>query len=164
MLANLLTSRELQAAFITVFIISLILFIYGIFFIRWYAKRRGWDESFGTAFIVSLLWFVINISFEILFLSFFINSIGFVPFIIVPEIMITSLVVAKYYNKKYLESLNFVIFFMIPDLIIFSFTPAVLFIVGLYYINWNIKFASFNNSSLPSISSYKRELEQRLFL
>jgi oligopeptide/dipeptide ABC transporter ATP-binding protein len=139
MLANLLTSRELQAAFITILIISLILFIYGIFFIRWYAKRRGWDESFGTAFIVSLLWFVINISLEIFFLYFFDNSIGFVPLRIIPEIMIVSLVVSKYYNKKYLESLNFVIFFMIPDLIMFSFTPTILFLVGLYYINWHIK-------------------------
>jgi len=108
MLTNL-TIGELVAEFIFGFIDSIILFLVGIFFIRWYARKKEWDASSRTAFRVSLLWFVINIPFEFFFLYFLGNNIIFDPLRIAVEIIIISLVVATYYDKKYSESLMFLI-------------------------------------------------------
>jgi len=99
MLTNL-TLGELQAEFIFGFLDSIILFLSGIFFIRWYAKKKEWDASSRTAFRVSSLWFVINIPFEFFFLYFLGNNIIFDPLRIALEIIIISLVVATYYDKE----------------------------------------------------------------
>jgi len=137
MLANV-TLGELQ----TEFILGLIIFLFGIYFIQGYAKEKRWDESRSTAFRVSLLWLIIDIPFKFFFLYLFGNIILFIPLRIALEIIISSFVVATYYNKEYLESLAFVIIihiiFFIFELITISFTLVLLFLVGLLYIKWHI--------------------------
>jgi oligopeptide/dipeptide ABC transporter ATP-binding protein len=112
-----------------------------------YAKEKRWDKSLDyyyrfTALKVSILWLVINIPFKFFFLYFFGNTIIFVPFRIALEVLISSFVVATYYNKKYFESLAFVIsiqiIFLIFEFIAISFTAVLLFFVGLFYIKWHL--------------------------
>ncbi|MHA2325046.1 MAG: hypothetical protein ACXACB_06590, partial [Promethearchaeota archaeon] len=94
---------------IVVFRESITLLLIGIYFIQLYAKEKRWDGSYKTAFKVSILWLVIHIPLKIFFLYLLGNSKIFVPLRILPEIIISSLIVAKYYNKEYLESLTFLI-------------------------------------------------------
>ncbi|MFW9879999.1 MAG: ATP-binding cassette domain-containing protein, partial [Candidatus Thorarchaeota archaeon] len=100
-----LTIGELIAKFIFGVIESIILFLSGIYLIKWYAKKKKWDVSTKTASRVSLLWFVINIPFILFFLYFFGNNLIFDPLKISLEIIIISFVVATYYMKNYRESL-----------------------------------------------------------
>ncbi|MBA7546528.1 hypothetical protein ES705_38920 [subsurface metagenome] len=104
-----LTFGELMNEFIIRFIISIFIFIAGIYLIRWYARKKEWDGSTRTAFMVSLLWLIINIPFELFILYFLGNNLIFDPLRIVIEILISRIVVAMYYNKKFAESLIFTI-------------------------------------------------------
>ncbi|MHA2123618.1 MAG: hypothetical protein ACW990_20660, partial [Promethearchaeota archaeon] len=142
-----LTWGAFRAEFVLGFLDSIILFLIGIYFMQLYVKEKRWDEEFNyyyryTAIKVSLLWLTINIPFKFFFLTFFGNTIIFVPLRIALEILISSFVVATYYNKKYFESLTFVIsiqiIFLIFEFIAISFTSVLLFFVGLFYIKWHM--------------------------
>jgi oligopeptide/dipeptide ABC transporter ATP-binding protein len=142
-----LTLGELQAEFVMGFLNSLILFLIGIYFIQLYAKEKKWVESLDhyyrlTALKVSILWLIINIPFKFIILYFFGTSKLFVPLRIAPEILISSLVVSTYYNKKYLEALSFVIgihiIFFVFEFITISITSVMLFFIGFFYIKWHI--------------------------
>ena len=104
-----LTFGELMNEFIISFIISIFIFIAGIYLTRWYARKKDWDGSTRTAFMVSLLWLIIIIPFELVILYFLGNNLIFDPLRIVIEILIGRIVVATYYNKKFAESLIFTI-------------------------------------------------------
>jgi peptide/nickel transport system ATP-binding protein/oligopeptide transport system ATP-binding protein len=153
MLTNF-TLEELRAEFILGFLDSIIIFLFGIYFMQWYAKKKRWDESLSTAFRVSLLWLIINIPFEFFFLYFLGNSVIFVLLRITLEIVISSIVVAIYYDKEYLESLFFVfiiqIIFFVIEMIRTSFTSSILFFVGLYYIYWYSKLKRWDKPFLSS--------------
>ena len=41
--------------FITDTISLILIFIFGIYVIRWYARKKGWDDSLLTAFKVNLI-------------------------------------------------------------------------------------------------------------
>jgi oligopeptide/dipeptide ABC transporter ATP-binding protein len=146
-----LTLGELQ----TEFILGLIIFLFGIYFIQGYAKEKRWDESRSTAFKVSLLWLIIDIPLRFFFLYFFGNSILFIPLRIALKIIISSSVVETYYKKEYLESLAFAIIihiiFIIFELITISFTSVLLFLVGLLYIKWHINLKRWDNPFFSSL-------------
>jgi len=40
--------------FITGIVFSIIIFIIGIYVTRWFARKKGWDDSLLTAFIVNI--------------------------------------------------------------------------------------------------------------
>ncbi|MHA2128315.1 MAG: ABC transporter ATP-binding protein, partial [Promethearchaeota archaeon] len=135
---------------IVVFRESITLLLIGIYFIQLYAKEKRWDGSYKTAFKVSILWLVIHIPLKIFFLYLLGNSKIFVPLRILPEIIISSLIVAKYYNKEYLESLTFLIIiqiiFFIFELITINFTSVLLFFVGLLFVKWYINLKRWDKS------------------
>jgi len=108
MLTNL-TFSALFSSFILGFLDSLVIFLSGIYFIKWYAIKNRWDGSRKTAFRVSLLWLVINIPLEFFFLYFLGNSIIFDLLRVPLEIVILSFVVASYYEREYRESLIFLV-------------------------------------------------------
>jgi len=108
MLTNL-TFSALFSSFILGFLDSLVIFLSGIYFIKWYAIKNRWDRSRKTAFRVSLLWLVINIPLEFFFLYFLGNSIIFDLLRVPLEIVILSFVVASYYEREYRESLIFLV-------------------------------------------------------
>jgi len=48
-------------AVITVVVLSIIIFIIGMYVMRWYAKKKEWDDSLKTAFIVNIIWLISGI-------------------------------------------------------------------------------------------------------
>lgn len=108
MLTNL-TLGVLFGKFIFGFLDSIVIFLSGIYFIQWYAKKNTWDESRRTAVRVSLLWFVINIPLEFFFLYFLGDNMVFDLLRVPLEIVILSFVVATYYEREYRESLMFMV-------------------------------------------------------
>lgn len=139
-----LTFRIFQAGFID----SIILFLIGIYFIQLYAKEKRWSGSGNTAFRVSILWLIIDIPFKFLFLYILGNSIIFIPLRIAPEIIISSFVVASYYEKEYLESLTFMIIiqiiFFVYELHTISYPLVLLFLIGVLYLKWHINLKSWD--------------------
>ena len=108
MLTNL-TLEELQTEFLLGFIDSIIVFLIVIFFMQWYAKKKGWDESRSTAFKVSLLWLIINIPFEFFFLYFFGNIIIFILLRIALEIIISMFVIDWQIIEHYIYFIIYVL-------------------------------------------------------
>jgi len=108
-----LTIGELIYEFFIGFVISIVVFIIGIFLVRAYARKRKWDETIRTSSTVSLFWLIINIFVELPFLYFFGNSIIFDPLKVATNIIIISVVVETYYNKKFTESLIFTIIVLV---------------------------------------------------
>ncbi|GAH79517.1 unnamed protein product [marine sediment metagenome] len=47
--------------------VSIIVFIIGMYTMRWYAKKKGWDDSIKTAFIVNIVLLILNIPINLLF-------------------------------------------------------------------------------------------------
>ena len=121
MLVNL-TIGELITEFIIGFIDSLVIFLSGIFFTRWYARKKRWDDSTKTAFSVNLLWFILNVPLEFFFLYFLGTNLIFQFLRIVLEMFIISFVFAIYYQKEYSQSLLFLVIVRI-----------LLYIVGLIF-------------------------------
>jgi polar amino acid transport system permease protein len=97
---------------------SIIIFIIGIIFIRWYAKKKAepyekiWDTSFKAAVIVNLILLIINISANILLNSFLATDIfsiiirNFYIYMII-NLFVGVIVISKVYRKKLGESFDF---------------------------------------------------------
>ncbi|KKN43593.1 hypothetical protein LCGC14_0701710, partial [marine sediment metagenome] len=117
--------------FISEIFFGLLIFLYGIFFVRSYMKNKEWggDNSLTPAIIVNLIWFVLSLVFKVIILSFIGTSI-LVSVIsdiikIIVGIALTSFIVSKYYNKQFTESL-------IPSAIIQVVIYAVASILGIF--------------------------------
>ncbi|MFW9820487.1 MAG: amino acid ABC transporter permease, partial [Candidatus Thorarchaeota archaeon] len=97
---------------------SILIFLLGIFIIRWYLKKRNvpatkqWDISFIKNIEVNLIWLLINLTVAIS-LSYFIENllIYFLiqfSFSILMNGFIGSIIVSVVYKKKFLESFKFI--------------------------------------------------------
>ena len=144
-MSTTLTFKTFQAGFID----SIILFLIGIYFIQLYAKEKRWSGSRNTAFRVSILWLIIDIPFKFLFLYILGNNAIFIPLRIAPEIIISSFIVASYYEKEYLESLTFMIIiqiiFFVYELRTISYPLVLLFLIGVLYLKWHFNLKSWEN-------------------
>ena len=93
--------------------INVVLFLIGIFTVRWYAREQRWSPSLLKALIIQIPWLVIKLLF-VLFLVFPVNKGILIDFfIMVSQInIITSigmLTVSIVYKKELSESLIFII-------------------------------------------------------
>ncbi|MHA2182573.1 MAG: ATP-binding cassette domain-containing protein, partial [Promethearchaeota archaeon] len=89
--------------------ISILVFLYGFFFLKSYLRRKEWDEPLLLVIIVNLIWFILNLGIEFLF-WYFLGSGNLVSIIsdivkVVLGIVISFVVVLKIYNKEIKESL-----------------------------------------------------------
>ena len=103
---------------ITIIIVSVIIFIIGIYITNWMATRKEWDDSFNPAIILNLFWLVVNI---ILYTTLNLIYYGiFLAFLLTFSIhlFIGSILVLKLYKKDYKVSLLFVFKILVYLLII----------------------------------------------
>ncbi|MFW9952702.1 MAG: amino acid ABC transporter permease [Candidatus Thorarchaeota archaeon] len=108
-----------------------IIFIFGTYSMKWYAKKKRWTDSIKIAIIINLTLLII-IS-PINFLIFFIFSDILVTFTIslVISIIVGTILVMKFYNKKFKDS---VLFDIVIQLIIFPIIFILSLIVALILI------------------------------
>ena len=88
---------------------SIILFLSGIAFTRWYTKKRAWDAPKRIALRVNMVWLILNIPLAFLILYFLGKDIIFDLIRVVIEVLIMSVVVMKFYRKNVTESVIVVI-------------------------------------------------------
>jgi len=97
------------------YLISVLVFLYGISFIKSYVKRKEMNDTF--AIDVNLIWFLLNLGVKFVFL-FFIGS-GELLFIIadilinITAIGISSFLVKKSSSRDYKESITFIAIFQV---------------------------------------------------
>jgi len=94
--------------------IIVILFLMGIFIVRWYAREKGWSPSLLKALIMQIPWLVIKLLSVLILIFPVVNrSIFFDLFIMFSQIIFISsigmLVVSIIYEKELLTSLIFMI-------------------------------------------------------
>jgi len=115
MLLNL-TLEELMTGIIEIIFISVILFLVSTVFLKWYAKKKGYDqpleERIGSThkrivWMVSLIWLAVNVTLDFLILFLLGTSIIYDPIVVGAEIIIISFVIQQFYNKSFTESLIF---------------------------------------------------------
>ncbi|MFX1350178.1 MAG: hypothetical protein ACFE92_16035 [Promethearchaeota archaeon] len=121
--------EALMVTLIVLIVVAVLIFLIGVFVTKWYAGRKGWDETFKTALIVNLVWFVLGIIISLIF-SFAMPGlqswiIDIIELII--NIIIGAIVVMKIYNKEFGESLLFVI---VIQIILFIIAIILGFILG----------------------------------
>ena len=97
------------------YLISVLVFLYGMSLLKSYAKRKNWNDSF--AFTVNFIWFLLNIIFKFVVLFFigsrFLWSLMSDLLIIIIGIVVTTRLVSKSNNKMFTEVIVFVISFML---------------------------------------------------
>ena len=105
-----ITSNLTVGFFISEIFFGLLIFLYGIYFIRSYLNGKEWgDNSLNPVIIVNLIWFVLSLVFKVIYLNFIgtsvlVSQISDILRIVV-GIGLTSFIVSKYYNIKFTESL-----------------------------------------------------------
>jgi polar amino acid transport system permease protein len=102
---------------------QIVIFIIGIYVIRWYAKKKSkhytnvWNTSHKTAIIVSLSWLIISIPWSLTFNFMRIETV-FIDLILTGiNILIGSILVIILYEKKLRDSSLFVIIIQLIILI-----------------------------------------------
>jgi hypothetical protein len=103
--------------FIAAVIVAIIVFFIGVFITKWWAGRKGWDDSLKPALILNLFWLVINIALGWLLY-------GIIALII--NIIVGGLIAAKLYKKENGES---IIFCLVVLIIIFIFWIIITIII-----------------------------------
>ncbi|MHA1885330.1 MAG: ABC transporter permease subunit, partial [Promethearchaeota archaeon] len=112
---------------ITIITISITLLITGMYLMRWYAKKKRWDDSLKIAFIINIILSILNIPLNLLF--YFIygnNSITFIIGLVI-NIVIGSLLVMYFYKKRFTDSFLFV---LVIHIILFFLTIIFSLIIG----------------------------------
>lgn len=107
--------------------VSIIVFIIGMYTMRWYAKKKGWDDSIKTAFIVNIVLLILNIPINLLFYFQFGDNLITGVISLVINIIIGVMAVMILYKKKFRDSFLFV---FVIQLILFTITPILSFIKG----------------------------------
>ena len=97
------------------FLISVLIFLYGVSLLKSYAKRKDLNDSFVIT--VNFIWFLINILLKFVFLFFigtgFLLSLMMDLLIIIIGIGLTTRIVSKSNNKPFNESILLVIRFQL---------------------------------------------------
>ncbi|MFX1277861.1 MAG: oligopeptide/dipeptide ABC transporter ATP-binding protein [Promethearchaeota archaeon] len=108
-----ITIGTFMSELVIAYLISLLVFLYGISFIKSYVKKKEMDVTF--AIDVNLVWFLLNLGLKFVFFYFIGNK--FVIIIIADvvintgAILISSNIVRKSANKNYVESILFIAIF-----------------------------------------------------
>jgi hypothetical protein len=112
-----LAAAAYQAGLIMGIIISILMFIIGIFITRWYADKKGWDDSLKSAVILSVIWFLLDLGMDLLFNIMGLGLVGDL-IVLVISVFIGAIVAMKVYDKDFGESLVFVIVILILEFIV----------------------------------------------
>jgi len=105
--------------------VPILIFLIGTYAMKWYAKKKRWGDSIKTAFIINIL-LLIPSSLINFFLSFIFNDILITTTIgIVNNITIGTILVMKFYKKRFKDSF---LFNIVIQIIIFPLT----IILGLF--------------------------------
>ncbi|MFX1456555.1 MAG: amino acid ABC transporter permease [Promethearchaeota archaeon] len=107
---------------ITILSISISMFIIGTYTMRWYAKKKRWDNSLKKSFIINTIWLVLNVPFNFLFYFLIGNNIIINIVSLVINVISGSVAVRYIYKKKLMESFLFIFV-----------TQIILFILGLIF-------------------------------
>lgn len=114
---------------------SIITFIIGMFFIRWYAKILDWNKLLLSAFILSFIWLFMDINLGIVFYFFFSDNLLMDITIDAISILTGVIVVIKVYNKDFKKSLLFTIISRIFFFVISIITITLLEVVSIFQID-----------------------------
>lgn len=136
MLLQLSATGEFVLALIIVSLVTLLVFFIGVFVTKWYAKKKGWEESLKTALVVNAIWtvlfFVIGLISNVVFGEFGMTAS---IIILVVNSLVGAVIISKFYNKEFKESFMFtlvvqIILFLIALLLgfIFGITIGLVFI------------------------------------
>jgi len=98
LLPKILANMDLSNLIIMIIIGSLILFLIGIFFMRWYANSKNWELNSKHIITINLIWLFANIFFGLIFLFLF----GY-NFLLVLFIFSVNLLLGSFYMKNTLE-------------------------------------------------------------
>ena len=98
------------------FMISLLVFLFGVSFIKSYVRRKEWDDA-DFQVDLTLIWFVLNLVIDFLFL-FFLGAGGSLPIIsdvlrVILGIGIFIVIINVFYNRTFKESLILAVFFQV---------------------------------------------------
>jgi polar amino acid transport system permease protein len=107
--------------------VSIIIFVIGMYVMRWYAKKKGWDDSIKIAFIVNIVLLMLNIPINLLFYFRFGDNLITDVISLVINIIIGGLAVMIFYKKKFRDSFLFVV---VIQLILFTIPLILSFIIG----------------------------------
>ena len=118
---------QLDIGVVSTITIPIIVFITGMYTMRWYAKKKGWDDSIKTAFIVNIILFVLNIPINLLFYFLFGDNLVTDLISLIINIIIGMMAVMILYKKKFRDSFQFV---FVIQLILFLITLVSSFVIG----------------------------------
>jgi len=107
--------------------VSIIIFITGIYTMKWYAKKKRWDGSIKTAVIVNIILLILNIPINILLYFIFGDNLITNVISLVINITFGIMVVMKLYKKKFWDSF---LFNIVIQLILFPIILILSFIIG----------------------------------
>ncbi len=119
--------RALVIGIVIALTVSITVFIIGMFTMRWYAKKKRWDNSIKTAFKVNVLLLIINIPANLLFYFYFGDNFVTDIISLVINLIIGVMIVMLVYKKKFWDSFLFV---FVIQLILFPITLILGFIIG----------------------------------
>ena len=163
------------------YLISILVFLYGMSLLKTHARRKEWEDSFVID--VNLTWFLLNVGLK--FVSLFFLGTGFIIFLISDilinglAIVLSSLIVSKSLDKEFKESLLFIAIFtallyamsflltILTDVVEIMVTAEIdevysagmalllvmMIIVGIngFFINWGDKSQFLNNRNLLTL-------------
>lgn len=127
-----LAVRDIQWIFI-----STIIFLIGVFLIRWFVRKKQkvqkkvWDTSFKSAAIINLVWLMINIPVRIIFQIYIGEKLILEFFNTSLNIIIGTFVIMIIHRKGFLESLLFI---GATQIILFIIVLTLYLIFSLIYI------------------------------
>ena len=78
--------------------IAIVMFVIGIYVVRWYARVKKREDSFNKALIINISWLIINLSLGLLFLFFLTKNI-IIDILIVAINLIVGIVIVKLVYK-----------------------------------------------------------------
>jgi len=132
--------------------IIVILFLIGIFIIRWYARVKGWSPSLLKAIIIQIPWLVIKLL-SLLVLVFPLNrSIIIDLFFIFSQIIVISLIgmiiVSIIYKKELPVSLIFIIVIQVILFVLYTFIDLLYNLFNTLLITSTIEYGTYRGSEI----------------
>ena len=94
-----LTIGELISEFVIAIIVSILVFFCAKAFIRWYARKKDFDDTKKTALRVSAIWLIIDIPLKFILIYIFGPMIISDTIRVIIEVFVISIVIWKFYNK-----------------------------------------------------------------
>jgi len=129
-----------MAVNITILIFTqVLLFLVGLFYIRWHINLKRWDKPFFSALIINITWVVIGIVVGLTIYSWISQNLFTDLLIICINIFVGFGILISIYKKKWLRSLEIVGLAQISLFIITIFINSVFDIIGIFLIEGDNK-------------------------